>query len=128
MTNISADKTNRMLFSTEEEIFNKLIESDHPFRKLNELFDFTELAGSLAKCYSELGTTGIAVEKGFKALLVQFWEDYSDREMEMALRYNIVVRWFCGFGNNGRGIDEGKNLAKQVFLFHSFINFVKYLR
>ena len=75
-----------------------MVEAEHPFRKLSEYFDFTELAVSLAKCYSELGTTGIAVEKGFKALLVQVWEDYSDRQMEKCLRENIAVRWFCGFG------------------------------
>ena len=98
MINIGANKTSKMLLATEEEIFAKLVAEDHPFRKLNEYFDFTELASSLARCYSELGTTGIAVEKGFKALLVQFWEDYSDRQMEHALRENIVVRWFCGFG------------------------------
>lgn len=98
MNNLVANKTKRILLSTEEEIFNTLVEADHPFRRLNEYFDFTELAVSLSKCYSELGTTGIAVEKGFKALLVQFWEDYSDREMENALKLNIGVRWFCGFG------------------------------
>jgi len=98
MNNIAANKTSRMLLSTEEEIFNNLVVADHAFRYLNEHFDFAELAASLAKCYSELGATGIAVEKGFKALLVQFWEDYSDRQMEHALRENIAVRWFCEFG------------------------------
>ena len=98
MTNTGINKTNKMLLATEEEVFEKLVDADHPFRYLNEHFDFTELAGSLSKCYSELGTTGIAVEKGFRALLVQFWEDYSDRQMERSLRDNIVVRWFCGFG------------------------------
>lgn len=98
MTHIGSDKTQKILLATEEEIFNKLIQKDHPFRILNEHFDFATLAGSLVSCYSELGTSGIAVEKGFKALLVQFWEDYSDREMEHALRENIAVRWFCGFG------------------------------
>ncbi len=98
MINIGANKTNKILLSTEEDIFNKLVEADNPFRYLNEHFDFVELANSLTRCYSELGTTGIAIEKGFKALLVQFWEDYSDRQMEKALRHNIAVRWFCGFG------------------------------
>lgn len=98
MNNLAANKTKKILLSTEEEVFDKLVDAKHPFRRLNEYFDFTELAGSLAVCYSELGTTGIAVEKGFKALLVQFWEDYSDRDMEKCLRENIAVRWFCGFG------------------------------
>ena len=35
--------------------------------------------------------------KGFKALLIQFWEDYSDREMEKVLEENVAVKWFCGF-------------------------------
>ncbi len=98
MTNIAANKTSRMLLSTEEDIFNNLVPKDHAFRYLNEHFDFVGLANSLSRCYSELGTTGIAVEKGFKALLIQFWEDYSDRQMERSMRENIVVRWFCGFG------------------------------
>jgi IS5 family transposase len=98
MTNIGSDKTNKMLLSTEEEVFNKLVDKNHPFRVLSERFDFVELASSLTECYSELGRTGIAIEKGFKALLVQFWEDYSDREMEYALKTNVAVRWFCGFG------------------------------
>jgi len=97
MNNIAANKTSKILLSTEEEIFTKLIDKNHPFRTLSEHFDFVALASSLANCYSELGATGIAVEKGFKALLVQFWEDYSDRQMEKALRENIAVRWFCGF-------------------------------
>jgi IS5 family transposase len=97
MNNLSANRTNKMLLTTEDKIFDKLVEADHPFRKLDEYFDFEKLANTLAKCYSELGTTGIAVEKGFRALLVQFWEDYSDREMEKCLRENIAVRWFCRF-------------------------------
>lgn len=98
MTNLGANKTNKILLSTEEEIFNKLVDKDYPFRILNERFNFNELASSLTECYSDLGRTGIAVEKGFKALLIQFWEDYSDREMEYALKMNIGIRWFCGFG------------------------------
>jgi IS5 family transposase len=98
MTNLGSDKTNKILLSTEEEVFNKLVDKDYPFRILDERFDFVELANSLSDCYSELGRTGLTIEKGFKALLVQFWEDYSDREMESALKMNIGVRWFCGFG------------------------------
>ena len=91
------DKTAKMLLQTEEDIFNQLVEADNPFRKLSEIIDFDELVEPLRACYSNLGTTGIDVEKGFKALLVQFWEDYSDRQIEKALRHNIAIRWFCGF-------------------------------
>jgi len=33
-----------------------------------------------------------------KTLLLQFWEDYSDQEMEKALEENVTIKWFCGFG------------------------------
>ena len=91
------NKTNKMLFKTETEIFNQLIEQCHPFRQLNEVIDFNELVRPLRDCYSDLGTAGIDVIKGFKALLIQFWEDYSDREMEKAIKENIAIRWFCQF-------------------------------
>jgi IS5 family transposase len=29
--------------------------------------------------------------------MLQFMEDYSDREMEKALAENLAVKWFCGF-------------------------------
>ena len=49
-------------------------------------------------CYSTLGANGIDVSRGVKALLIQFWENYPDREMEKAIKENLAVRWFCGFG------------------------------
>ena len=91
------DKTSKMLLTTEAELFDKLIDKEDPFRKLEKIIDFDELTEPLRQCYSDLGSDGIDVAKGFKALLVQFWEDYSDREMEKALRYNIAIRWFAGF-------------------------------
>ena len=86
-----------MLFATEEQLFDKLVDARHPFRTLSRVINFSTLVNPLRELYSDLGTTGIDVEKGFKTLLIQFWEDYSDREMEKAIRENIAIRWFCGF-------------------------------
>lgn len=98
MQNIS-DQTSKMLLKTEDEIFDAIVASDHPFRKLNKVIDFEELVAPLREeCYSDLGVSGIDIAKGFKALLVQFWENYSDRQMEKCLQENIAVRWFSGFG------------------------------
>lgn len=83
---------------TEDEIFDKLVIQNNPFRKIKELVNFSELAEPLRELYSDSGNTGFDVEKGLKALVVQMWEDYSDREMESAVRENICIRWFCGFG------------------------------
>ena len=91
------DKTIRMLLETEEEIFNQALGEDHPFRKLNETLNFEILVEPLRELYSILGQHGVPVTKGFKCLLLQFWEDYSDRQMEKAVRENFAIRWFCGF-------------------------------
>ena len=39
-------------------------------------------------------TTGYPVEQGVKALLLQFWEDLSDREIERGLRENLAFQNF----------------------------------
>ena len=93
-----SEKTSAMLMKTEAEIFDCLVPEDHPFRRLNALLNFEEIVRPLRDLYSDMGTTGIDVEKGFRALLVQFWEDYSDRQMEKCLRENMAVKYFCGFG------------------------------
>jgi len=94
-----AEKTSKMLLvNTEEELFNMIIDANHPFRKINEIVDFGALVEPMRACYSTLGNKGIDVERGVKALLIQFWENYSDREMEKAIKENLAVRWFCGFG------------------------------
>jgi transposase, IS5 family len=91
------NKTIKLFTSTEEEIIEKLVKEDHAFRKLNEIIDFEKLIIPYRKLYSDVGAEGINIVKGFKALLIQFWEDYSDREMEKVLEENVAVKWFCGF-------------------------------
>ena len=92
-----SEKTMKMLLATEEELFASIIDTRHPFRKLKEIIDFPMLIDPMRSAYATLGARGIDVEKGVKALLIQFWEDYSDREMEKAIKENLAVRWFCGF-------------------------------
>jgi len=91
------EKTAKLFLTKEEEIIEKLVRKDHVFRKLKEVVDFEETLIPYYKLYSDIGVEGIDVVKGFKTLLVQFWEDYSDREMERCLEENIAVKWFCGF-------------------------------
>lgn len=93
-----ADRTGKFLLTTEEELFSTIIDAAHPFRRLNDILDFEALIAPLRQTYSTLGAHGIDVERGTKALLIQFWENYSDREMEKAVRENLAIRWFCGFG------------------------------
>lgn len=91
-------QTSQMLLCSQKEVFDILVPVGHPFRKLVEVINLEQVVDPLRKLYSDLGTTGLDVEKGFKALLIQFWEDYPDRQMEQALRENAAVKFFCGFG------------------------------
>src|SRR3989338_5611891 len=92
-----SEKTSRMLLSTEQELFDRIVDAKHPFRRLNEIIDFPALIEPMRATYSTLGANGIDVEKGVKALLIQFLEDYSDREMEKAVLENPGVRGGCAF-------------------------------
>jgi hypothetical protein len=85
------NKTLKLFTSTEEEIMEKLIKENHAFRKLNGIMDFEKLISPYRKLYSDMGAEGIDVIKGFKSLLIQFWEDYSDREMEKVLEENVLL-------------------------------------
>lgn len=91
------EKTIKWFTASEDEIMEKMMKDDHAFRKLKEVIDFEQLISPYRKLYSSTGAEGIDVIKGFKMLLVQFWEDYSDREMEKVLEENVAVKWFCGF-------------------------------
>jgi len=94
----SENKTVKWVTTTEEEIIEKMVRSDHPFRQLSQIINFAEIISPYYILYSDLGKEGIDIIKGFKALMIQFWEDYSDREMERLLKENVAVKWFCGFG------------------------------
>lgn len=91
------NKTIKMITTNEEEILEKLVAKDHAFRKLNEIINFADIVFPYYRLYSEIGAKGIDIVKGFKCLLVQHWEDYSDRQMERAVAENVAVKWFCGF-------------------------------
>jgi len=76
---------------------DSLLKANHPYRKIISLLDITPLVKEFNPLYSKKGAPAVPINKGLKGLIVQFMQDYSDREMETALRENIAVKWFCGF-------------------------------
>jgi hypothetical protein len=74
------DKNNSILIIDEKRFFDNIIEKNHAFKKLNKIINFSEIITPFRDLYSNTGRIGYDIEKGFKALLIRFWEDYSDRE------------------------------------------------
>ncbi len=74
-----------------------LVGADHPYRRLLGLIPFAELCAPLRANYSSLGRAGYPVDAVFKALLLQWMEDLSDRELERFLAENVAAKLFCGF-------------------------------
>jgi IS5 family transposase len=87
----------KLIGSSESAILEKAVSPDHPFRTLNRSLTIDKIAKPYRKLYSKTGTPGIAPEKAVRLLIIQFLEDYSDREMERAIAENMAIRWFCGY-------------------------------
>lgn len=87
----------QLIGSSESEIMEKMVKSDHPFRVLNDSLKLDKISRSYRHIYSIRGAKGLPIEKAFRCLVIQWLEDYSDREMERALQENVAIKWFCGF-------------------------------
>ena len=74
-----------------------LLAQDHVYRKMDELLDLIGMVSEVEKLYGKRGAPAISVEKSLRMMLIQFLEDYSDRQMECAVRENIAVKWFCRY-------------------------------
>ena len=94
---MSVRKENKQMAMIIPEL-TELVPSNHEYRKLLSLVDFEALTRPLEKRYSKTGRSGYPVATGFKALLLQFMLDLSDRQMEKYLTENLAGKYFCGFG------------------------------
>lgn len=75
----------------------ELVREDHYYRKLLRVVDFERLTERFKNLYSPNGRKGYPISSGFKALLLQFLEDLSDRQMENFLEDSNAAKLFCGF-------------------------------
>src|SRR3989304_777585 len=80
------------------EIYEKLVPEDHILYKINKQVDFYFVNEACKDLYSQ--DQGRPVknlpEIMFRSAIVQYMNDYSDRDMEEAARYNLIVKWFIG--------------------------------
>ena len=74
---------------------DSLVPDHHPYRHLDQLISFSKLSAPYKSLYSTKGRKERGVEFGLRALVLQFIEDLSDREMERCLQENNASQWFC---------------------------------
>jgi IS5 family transposase len=91
---VGRKKLQQVLGATPED----LVRRDHPYRRLRDMIPFEALCAPLRLKYSKFGRAGFPVECMFKALLLQWMEELSDRELERFLEENVAAKLFCGFG------------------------------
>jgi hypothetical protein len=61
------------------------------------LIDFEKLLKPIEETYSKKGRPSEPLTRGFKGLLLQFWQDLSDRELMNYLQDSNSAKWFCGY-------------------------------
>lgn len=83
-----------------------LVSSSHPYRTLESLIDFDALSLPLQALYSTKGRRGFGASFALRALVLQFIEDLSDREMERFMQENLACRWFCDLGLGKKAPDH----------------------
>lgn len=83
-----------------------LVPDKHAYRKFEKIFDFGKIEYRLKKLEKDIGRTGYGMVKLFKILMYQEMEDLSDRQMEEALKTNLVCKWFCGFALDDKTPDH----------------------
>ncbi len=109
------------------EIYEKLVPEDHILCKINKQVDFSFVNEACKDLYSQ--NQGRPVENlpeiMFRSAIVQYMNDYSDREMEEAARYNLIIKWFIGIPVEDSSYDHsalgdfrdrlGENRWKKLF-------------
>lgn len=83
-----------------------LVLGSHPYRKFEQVLDFSALCEGLEVLYSDKGRPDLGLERSFRMLLLQFLEDVSDREMERFMQENLAAKWFCGFSLSDKTPDH----------------------
>lgn len=85
---------------------DSLVPADHPYRHLDRLICFSALSAPHQDIYSSKGRKEKGVAFGLRALVLQFIEDLSDREMERFLQENNAGKWFCELGLGEKSPDH----------------------
>lgn len=74
-----------------------LVPKNHTYRRFAKAWSFQSAEKQLKALEADNPHKGYGFLRLFKALLLQFMENLSDRELERYLQENTSAKWFCGF-------------------------------
>lgn len=109
------------------DIYEKLVPEDHILYKINKQVDFSFVNEVCKDLYSKYQGRPVKYfpEIMFRSAIVQYMNDYSDRDMEEAARYNLIIKWFLGIPIEDHSYDHsilgdfrdrlGENKWKELF-------------
>jgi transposase len=94
-----------------DKVYADLIEQakEHLLVRLKAVFDFVALEKSCSAYHHTSGAGAKpthTVPQLVRALLVKYLFDWSLRQLEFQIRYNVVVKWFVGYGIFAAGPDH----------------------
>ena len=81
-------------------IYSELIPEDHFLRELDKCIDWSRIEAAILPLYCKDNGRPVTniPRRMFKAEVLQFMYDWSDRKMIEHGRYNILVKWFLELG------------------------------
>ena len=105
-------------------VYTELIHKaqDHLLVKLHAVFDFAPLERACADYHHTTGPGAKPthpVPRLVRALLVKYLFNWSPRQLELQIRYNLVVKWFVGYSILEAGPDHSTlNRFEQWVIEH----------
>ncbi|MFH1428251.1 MAG: transposase [Candidatus Margulisiibacteriota bacterium] len=82
----------------EDQLLETAVSEKHPLRKIARIISVKSMVYRIKDLATTLGRKGYGLEVALACLLLQFYYDLTDRQLEERLRHNMAFRWFCGFG------------------------------
>ena len=104
----SIPKASQTTFIYGPTIYENLIPKDNILYKINQVIDFSFVNEACSDLYSLDNGRPVknTPEIMFRSAIVQYLNDFSDRQIKNAARYNLIIKWFIGMVKR-----DGKNYS-----------------
>ena len=89
-------------------VYKNLIPEDTILYRINQKIDFSFVNEACSDLYSHDKGRPVknTPERMFRSLIVQYLNDFSDRQMEHSARFDIITKWFIGIPIEDRSYDH----------------------